>query len=125
MALLVKAPLLHDRKEGAASESAQQLCGEQKNHHLADPASGSWFGTWLAPAGPSVGPLPAGHAIPASKASQPSHPTCRWAQITKQNNVRNISKGTVLHLGFLKTPGLCCGVTQSTVNRPWERDTCW
>lgn len=109
----LKEPLLHDRKQGEASEISQQWCGEQKISQLAElalvsPLAGS-SGTLCGPAAPR-------HAILASEASQPSQPLCPWRQITKQNNVENINTSTVLHFGFLKTSGLCCGVMQRTVS---------
>lgn len=76
MPLPVKEPLLHDRKEGVASQTAQQWCVEQKISQLVELPSGLWSGIWLAPVGPSVGPLPTRHAIPASEALQLSQPLC-------------------------------------------------
>lgn len=95
MPLPVKELLLHDRKEGEASQTAQQWCGEQKITQRAELPSGLWSSIWLAPAGPSVGLLPAWHAMPASVASQPPQPLCRWRQVTGQNNVKNIYRSTV------------------------------
>lgn len=97
------------------SETAQRCCGEQKISHVAELASGSWSGIWLAPAGPWVGALPVRHAILCHGASQPAQPRCRRSQITKLNDVNSTNRTTVLHLGFLKTSGLRCGLTQSTV----------